>query len=87
MFLFPTNISPLVNLSDGLGVCLGMCSLFMRAVLVIQMPSGKGHTLKSFSASFYKSFMAFVIHLNNKRLLKTQEDFNFPLGPLKQSES
>lgn len=41
------------------------------AVLVIKMPSGKGHTLKSFSASFYKSFMAFVIHLNNKRLLET----------------
>ena len=51
IFLFPMNISPLVNLSDGLGVCLGMCSLFMCAVLVIQMQSGKGHTLKSFSAS------------------------------------
>lgn len=32
-FLFPMNISPLVNLSDGLRVCLGMCSLFMRAAV------------------------------------------------------
>ena len=33
IFLFPMNISPLVNLSDGLRVCLGMCSLFMRAAV------------------------------------------------------
>ena len=33
IFLFPMNISSLVNLSDGLRVCLGMCSLFMRAAV------------------------------------------------------
>ena len=33
IILFPMNISPLVNLSDGLRVCLGMCSLFMRAAV------------------------------------------------------
>ena len=31
IFLFPMNISPLVNLSDGLRVCLGMCSYIVHA--------------------------------------------------------